>query len=261
LDTKRKKLIERTSWFLTLIFALIWVFVTFIPVTSNATLTPEEALTILIIDPFFILAVGFFICTLVIRWSEAIKSVNPDNVKKGLMLSPLGFFIAIILGILFILMIPGAWFFNDFAAKISSITSPNPMLAYILGSGYYIQNCITPLTLPMVVYVSPGVGAIYGWETIPSILSWAITGIMLCYIAKDWKIGLWSGIFSIAFIWIFVIIATRLTVIPASVLGDLNYALFVFLMLISAMITAIPMASGILIGNEIYKWLNPVKKA
>ncbi len=252
---------RRICWFLTLIFTLIWCFITVLPVTSNTTLTPEEALTLIVIDPFFFLALGFFIVTAIIRWSEAIKSIEPEFVKKGLMLSPLAFFVTIILGILFIMLVPGGWFFDDFATGISSVTGSNPVLTYLFGSGYYIQNCITPLTLPMIITVSPGVGAIYGWETIPSILAWTITGLILIFITKKWKISLWSGIFSVFFVWIFVIIATRITLMPASVLNAADYAFLVCLMLISAMVSAIPMAAGVLIGNEIYKLFHPVKKA
>ncbi|MFX1296771.1 MAG: hypothetical protein ACFFD2_18185 [Promethearchaeota archaeon] len=215
------------------IFAILWGILVVVPVTEMGGLDPIVALTQILINPYFFIMVVCFIIGAIIYWIRRGEGIefNPITFKKALIQGILGFFIALGLGILFLIIFGQHGFFNDLATVIESFTGPHPVMAYFLGSGLYSINATTPLLAPLLDAITPGIGGSVGGAAWPAFLTWLVTGFLLGFIAKKGKSALFGSLFITIFVWLFVVISARIIFLPPSIVGAAEFTIISLVML------------------------------
>ncbi|NVM29670.1 MAG: hypothetical protein HWN65_12580 [Candidatus Helarchaeota archaeon] len=247
MDDRTSKILERVFELIAAIFAIIWGVLVVIPVTENTSLDPSEQLTLIILNPYFLLMVGFFITSgilLLARRYEGFPTINPETLKNVLILGPLGFLIAIGLGIGFVLILPGG---SLYLASISS----NKMVAYLIGSGVFSLNAISPFLMEIVV----------GYVAWSAFLTWFITGFILGILAKKWRTGVYSALLTALLVWLLVVIGTRIFITTVATTSPIEYAFFSLLMLVNAGIGFVVAGIGSTIGTVLYAHVSGDKAA
>ncbi|NVM53249.1 MAG: hypothetical protein HWN66_06060 [Candidatus Helarchaeota archaeon] len=247
MDEHTSKILERVCELIGAIFGILWGVLVVIPVAEDTSLDPIKQLTQIILNPYFFLMVAFFIASGVIFWSRHYKglpTINPETLKKALLLGALGFLIAIGLGIGFVLILPGG---STFLGSISS----NKLVAYLLGSGVFSLNAISPFLMEIVV----------GYIAWSAFLTWLITGLILGILAKRWRTGIYSGLVTALLVWLLVVIGTRLFIRTAATTPPIVYAGFSLFMLVNAGIAFFVTGIGSTLGSVLYAHVSGDKAA
>lgn len=187
---------------------------------------------------------------------DAYEHINPKRFKRVLILVIIGFFLSIGLGILLFMLFVDNWqyYFDQFITGIGEFTGMSPVMAYILGSGFYSLNASSPFFQDIFGAIGPEVADMLNMMILPAILTWVITGFVMGFFCKRWDDGVLSGLLCSLIVWVFIVITSRITIAGGQTFGifELGYILVIFMMLVNSAAAILLCMGGGMLGGLLY---------
>ncbi len=168
----------------------------------------------------------------------------------------IGFFLAIGLGIILFMLLVDNWqsYFYQLITPAYPYPGMNPIIGYILGSGFYSLNASSPFFQDIFGAISVDVQNMLSMMVLPAILTWVITGFVIGLFCKRWDDGFLSGLICSLSVWVFVVIASRITLVGGNLFGilELGYILVIFMMLVNSAAAILICMGGGVVGGLLY---------